>query len=167
MSGQHTQGRLAVHVTPLLSEIWLRREDCDGVLAQPKAIVGNDADARRLVACWNACDGGSTEDLEALAFFGIPVTKVVDGIKQERDTARAELATARTLLAEINASIPNDHFDPLVDRIRALLGPAGGPLAIGTVSDMAARLVDYAAAVGVVVTVAETVVDVRPAPVRA
>jgi hypothetical protein len=61
-----TQGRL------LLSSTFLICRDDAAVVANliPMDVVGipiheAEADARRLVACWNACLGTSTEELEA------------------------------------------------------------------------------------------------------
>ena len=78
MSGQHTQGRLEAsgHI--------VRTADGKG------AIADTPEDARRLAACWNACDGSTTEDLERLGSdFIAPWVKLFD-----------ELEAARALLAE-------------------------------------------------------------------
>jgi hypothetical protein len=36
----------------------------------PQATGEDEANARRLVACWNACDGMRIEDIEALEEIG-------------------------------------------------------------------------------------------------
>lgn len=56
----HTEGKLSVHGERIDS---FHAQDGEFVVAN---CYGQDAqeNARRLVACWNACDGISTEDLD-------------------------------------------------------------------------------------------------------
>jgi len=64
MSAQHTQGPLAVN--PVRPD-QICTEDVRLVVAQAIGYSNVDktiANARRLVACWNACVGVSTENLE-------------------------------------------------------------------------------------------------------
>lgn len=88
---------------------------------QPMESADHAANARRLVACWNACDGVQTEGVEALAAVGgvafadklvkqveVAMTEVVAMAEEdakaaaaERDQLRAEMAAARALLDEV------------------------------------------------------------------
>lgn len=117
MSGQHTQGRLEAVDTTILF-----RSDRGiivggiNIAALPEPI----ANARRLAACWNACEGLETDDLEVVS------------IKRGIDLQKAELAAARALLAEVIK--PHDDYvaaikaagdmpveNPMAERIRAFL----------------------------------------------
>ena len=57
------------------------------------SIAGHDVEnARRLVACWNACDLMPTEDIERLAAIGEGVMRLsvlADDNRAERDSLRA------------------------------------------------------------------------------
>lgn len=63
MSAQHTQGRISVKGTRLYAD------DYPGIDCIATMQVSNqpmwEQDARRLAACWNACEGISTEALES------------------------------------------------------------------------------------------------------
>lgn len=82
---KHTQGRLEVVDSRRIS-IVLPNEIGGGFDSHCVALAFNtdgrldaDANARRLVACWNACEGAKTEDLEALGpQFIEPVIKLID-----------------------------------------------------------------------------------------
>lgn len=106
MSEKHTQGRLAIyHQTKPSSQ----RIEIHDVASNAVAKVFVDtscsdrhdqshANARRLVACWNACEGISTERLEDL---GRPLLKHLIGCDEraarqvkERDELQATLQTA-------------------------------------------------------------------------
>jgi hypothetical protein len=63
MSGQHTQGRL--HVT-----VWQYSCDINSAKGMIVAASMRRDDARRLAACWNACIGMTTEEIEALDGIG-------------------------------------------------------------------------------------------------
>lgn len=65
MSGQHTPGRLRLFDTYADSEI---RDDKEKLVAVVLAEKANSA--RRLVACWNACEGLTTEHLENIDMLG-------------------------------------------------------------------------------------------------
>lgn len=56
MSTHHTPGKLRVHKHALLAE--------DGFYLTGTIVKPDDA--RRLVACWNACEGIPTESLETM-----------------------------------------------------------------------------------------------------
>lgn len=59
------------------------------------AVVNALEDARRLVACWNACQGLRTEHIEELAAIGRGVERLAIGchkLTKERDDLAAALA---------------------------------------------------------------------------
>ena len=126
MIAVETQGRVKVHVSEVLKDAWLVTEDW--VRATPsRAEVGHRLalsiwpdDARRLAACWNACHGASTEELEGLAALGVAITKVVDGIKQERDHLRAELEAANDDRDVLAVALTAKRMQ--LEAARALLG---------------------------------------------
>ena len=71
------------------------------------AAVYSDDDARRLVACWNACIGAPTEDLESHGFLALR-TRQVESLEAERDSLRAvnaELMEALEGLVEAEESM--------------------------------------------------------------
>ncbi len=131
MSGQHTQGKIEAFTEPEFSGWWaLREKTDDGINHELGSGDGGlfEPDARRLAACWNACDGSETEDLERLgADFIAPWIKMLD----ERDNAVKELAAARALLQEvISNTIAHKSFldadegydvDDWTDRVRSFL----------------------------------------------
>ena len=61
MSAQHTQGPIRYDYEPGYCGELIAR---DGVTVAVFVDEPSESDARRLVACWNACDGISTENLE-------------------------------------------------------------------------------------------------------
>lgn len=108
-----------------------------------------EEEIRRLVACWNACDGVPTEVLEAQMAGGLPwnvgnqIDKLADLAKAEaeRDHARSRFDNAIKLLTGIHALLyppvtkdangqswafrpknldPHEIMQELSDRIRAL-----------------------------------------------
>lgn len=84
MSAQHTQGRISVKGTRLYAD------DYPGIDYIAAMQVSNqpmwDEDARRLAACWNACEKVSTEDLEALTRPGdVSWAATIDRLVRERD----------------------------------------------------------------------------------
>jgi len=119
MSEKYTQGRLVVgELNGHGIEIKHTHGDVPGaislvlarVTARPTWIAEAEANARRLAACWNACDGIGTERLEAHAMHS----------RRQLDA----LADARALLAEaagVVDGIPNAYGIVLADRIRAFL----------------------------------------------
>ncbi|MDQ1831945.1 hypothetical protein [Massilia scottii] len=67
MSGQHTLGLLQVKISDVLGDAWLMPAGADAANRMREvALVLKPADARRLAACWNACDGMAVEHIEAL-----------------------------------------------------------------------------------------------------
>lgn len=172
MTAQHTQGRLrpVSHNTSRLqgeNGIWVA-DAFSSMRGQPNS----EANARRLAACWNACEGMPTYQVEALHGFGglgLLESKQVQMAFDERDKARE---MAGVFMAE------RDRLRTELDEARALLAkrfdiPAGNP--VETVRYVGETLVTIARVMGVVVTLSqrpllplamrnyETVVDVRPA----
>lgn len=71
------------------------------------------ANARRLAACWNACIGLPTDDLEALP---VPFAELAVG---ELLSTRKELAAARSLLREVVVDAQCANY--IEERIRSYL----------------------------------------------
>jgi hypothetical protein len=81
-------------------------------MAPPPVIVAAQCDnqehARRLTACWNACDGTSTDWLEAnqlIVLLGEPVSERVKAIQQQRDKLLAAMQQLDEAYAE-SESLP-------------------------------------------------------------
>lgn len=88
MSAQHTPERLQLFpVGDNLEFFCPATEDGESILTITHegntafAVVLSDINARRLVACWNACDGVPVEVLEAQQSGGLP-WNVADQIEQ-------------------------------------------------------------------------------------
>ena len=124
MNGQHTQGRLSVAE-------W--ENEADGNFGWDLSINGHrlpmcdmeagpeddpEANARRLAACWNACEGLSTEQLEREG--------TLNRANVMRDILRVELAAQRDELQEaVLAMIDREDNDCMpagwsVDRVREI-----------------------------------------------
>ena len=117
MSDTHTQGRAVITDTHSDFEFVVLRIGINDINCK------TEANARRLAACWNACEGLPTQDLEALS---VPFSELsLGGLL----SVRKELDAARALLSEIlrldEATSNNGEFGSLVgnmsDRIRAFL----------------------------------------------
>lgn len=110
MSATYTPGRLTeglLAVDYFSGGADLKR--ADGVVI---GIEMSHDDARRLAACWNACEGSKTEDLEELgADYIKPLIKLID-----------ECATARALLTElIDIEGPQPGTAAWAEKVRAFL----------------------------------------------
>lgn len=111
MSTQHTQGQLVTGSSELDQMDLISEDGLEFVAAMHEfgSMPGKrEANARRLAACWNACEGVSTEDLEAdHAHKGGPLLN--RKLREHKLIAQAmvrygeQLAAARALLAEILA----------------------------------------------------------------
>ena len=124
---KETKGRLKVYVTPLLGDVYLIPEKAMVPAGDDIVIVPNEANARRLAACWNAFEGVATADIDAMTATGgvavvnammvstfttmVEVQMVIEKhmgefganmfrLAAERDKLRAELDAARALLSE-------------------------------------------------------------------
>lgn len=86
MSAKHTPGLL--HVDPKRS-LRIATDQDESLASTGTSDVLRDsweANARRLVACWNACEMVSTEDLEALTRPGdVSWAGTIDRLVRERD----------------------------------------------------------------------------------
>lgn len=94
MNAQHTPGRLRLFDTYADSAI---RDDKEKLVAVVLAEKANSA--RRLVACWNACEGIDTEDLEAGSVSII--AKLHDDAANRLLAQRDELLAALKAITEI------------------------------------------------------------------
>lgn len=100
MSAQHTPGRLTADGTVLL---FARNAGGFSISGCPDA----EANARRLAACWNACEGLSTEALESLG----TLDRARVSFNVQRDKLLAQLRRCREMvghpdnIAEIDKTI--------------------------------------------------------------
>ncbi|WP_101048889.1 hypothetical protein [Macromonas nakdongensis] len=87
MSTQHTPGRLVAEELDQDADYTFVIRQIDGdPYPLPVADCNRPADARRLVACWNACEMVSTEDLEALTRpADVSWACTIDRLVRERD----------------------------------------------------------------------------------
>lgn len=118
MSDKHTQGRLELKTHTYAIADTGDYDSSFEIWGDGKAIAwfnGDDVDeanARRLVACWNACEMASTEDLEALTRPGdVSWACTIDRLVRERDELLEALRRCREMvghpdnIAEIDAAI--------------------------------------------------------------
>jgi hypothetical protein len=102
MSGQHTQGRLVAEQSEMTGRLISETDQRPIATVWSGAFEGlGQANARRLAACWNACDGASTELLEKIVDSWI---KPMADLESERDQLRAEVR--EWLCAECNTVYP-------------------------------------------------------------
>lgn len=110
MSPAHTEGLLTVSMDEPNLSAYLVGQDRRAVARVINAGLrgGYGADARRLVACWNACEGISTENLED---------------NQTVKVLADQYNVARMLLSEVLAKVEpeTDAQDELFPRICAFL----------------------------------------------
>jgi hypothetical protein len=112
---EHTPGRLALeevasdsghikHLCPVDSEgmSLLTVVEHEGVKF---AAVYSDDDARRLVACWNACDGLGTDLLENIVMVGDTIKSRFALRTQEERESIAERDSLRAVNAELLAAL--------------------------------------------------------------
>lgn len=86
---KHTQGRLSVTFSELENAAYLVNDKRQAVA---RCINTNlewlfEANARRLAACWNACEGVPTETLELAASWGDIVKGVMGGARISAEAA--------------------------------------------------------------------------------
>ncbi len=120
----HTEGRLSVHGVVVFDESGkiVCKMDCD-----LSGFFDAKENARRLVACWNACDGIETEDLEsAMSVSNQPLRENVMHsalIVEDNNrliTERTELVSAATKILDAvmdNASVPLELILGLKDAL--------------------------------------------------
>lgn len=131
MSDKHTQGRLVAKVTDLMLEGGRYRmashiTACGAGGNMKQDVDAALANARRLAACWNACEGFDTDLLLNIDMMGDTLKQRFEGMQAEvrrvdaRESAtRQELANARALLLDIvDRGFCSDHN---LIRIRAFL----------------------------------------------
>ena len=112
MSAQHTPGRLRLFpVGDNLEFLCPATEDGESILTITHegntsfAVVLSDMKARRLVACWNACDGVPTELLEA---YPAPFSQ----LRAQRDDMLAALIVAREFISTDRNALADCSIDP-------------------------------------------------------
>lgn len=127
MSAQHTPGRLRLfQVGDNLEFLCPATEDGESILTITHegntafAVVLSDMNARRLAACWNACEGVPVEVLEAQQSGGLP-WRVADQIEQ--GVQRDELLAALQNLIAWHDAEHNDNREA-IDNARAAIAKA-------------------------------------------
>jgi hypothetical protein len=97
-----------------------------GFVSDSDAITDWEANARRLVACWNACEGLSTEALERMGTLDRARVQL-DAIRSQAIAQRDELLAVVQELEE-SASYWSEYDVPLgiVDRLRAAIAKVTG-----------------------------------------
>lgn len=137
MSAQHTPGRLFVTES---QEHW-GRVNCHITAEVDQAMIGsiwvnsteqNRADARRLVACWNACDGIDTYALDLMTGdLSIKNQITATGKAHTKPTHRAVeyrrqrdelLAALKALMSQTNSG----ELAEALDKARAAIAKATG-----------------------------------------
>lgn len=124
MSGQHTQGRIESYSPSYTSLVFLKISAEEGKIG----LAYDEANARRLAACWNDCEGFETDSLENIIMLGDTMHSRFAALKVECDQAQSELAAARALLQEVIKSSEGitvegyeDEFFECLTRIRSFL----------------------------------------------
>ena len=100
MSEQHTQGRL--HVAGQ-DKVQIRSDKHQIAKAWSFAGKTGQENARRLVACWNACEGISTDELETTGGAAVGWTRTASKLihaTTQRDELLAALKLARGALRQ-------------------------------------------------------------------
>lgn len=121
----HTPGRLTVtHNSRETSTIYCEGKEVARVHMDSEAHEDDEQhceNARRLAACWNACDGLPTESLEKLG--------TLDRANVEMNVFRAHLLAQRdALLAELHRmeNHPASRIDELPEMARAAIAKVKG-----------------------------------------
>jgi hypothetical protein len=125
MSAQHTQGRL--HVDQNYTELVNIKcgDDWVAEATSHSTIQLNEANARRLVACWNACEGISTENLEN----NVPVKELAkryNAVIRQRDRLPTALQAAGERVSWLRDQLASRGFG-----IEATVNNCGSPLPPG------------------------------------
>lgn len=137
-STQHTEGRLSAahwHDDEAELEGWTlvvgkhRLPLCSAECEDPAEA---EANARRLIACWNACQTFKTEDLEKESYIGKLILTACDAIhdvEAEKAAARMQalvdaLAATETYLQERLAATNGTGATKILPMIRAALAGA-------------------------------------------
>lgn len=118
MSAKHTDGAIRYDYEPGYCGELIAR---DGTTVAAFVDEPSEANARRLVACWNACDGLPTESLEKLG--------TLDRANVEMNVFRAHLLAQRdALLAELHRmeNHPASRIDELPEMARAAIARVKG-----------------------------------------
>lgn len=91
----HTKGKLVCRRSAVYETIYTEDGVLLGFIGQ-EPLTQSAANAKRFVACWNACDGVSTETLEAKrGMFAFIYQEAFDSVSAESDRLRAALEEAR------------------------------------------------------------------------
>lgn len=123
---EHTKGRLEAFTQESFSGWYALRDQDDFEVGSGDGGF-NEADARRLAACWNVFENVRTEMVEALV--GIGAMEVAADAVRRLPAMESELNAARALLREVlgihDAATCHDHdgvfVDEFAERIRSYL----------------------------------------------
>lgn len=117
MSGQHTQGELCTAANYPHGKTSICTHTGTGWVEIGTAKT--EADASRLVACWNACEGVSTAGVEVIARLGGIENKM--RVTSELVRQRDELLAALNLLkaADFGANVKTAEDEKHMDRVAA------------------------------------------------
>lgn len=114
MSAQHTKGRLiAVHNVLLIDSRVAEFPD----VASLVGIENAEANARRLAACWNACEGISTENLEDNAPI-IELANRYNAALRQRDELLRTLKMVMPALNALRKQCPRNPNDDSLDVVQ-------------------------------------------------
>lgn len=132
---EHTKGRLAVKGEWIIPEAHADRmigsstnkADDKSNYAHTVAIVrgkyqDDKANARRLAAAWNACEGVATEQLEIISVVEVEA-KLMDCI----GSVRNDLNAARALLREVVDMVSSEEYNDIIRKADAYLDACDTP----------------------------------------
>lgn len=118
MSAKHTPGPWAVHGHHIESEttgFWI----ADAIAAFPEHSETQAENARRIVACVNACEGIETSELEEIAVSGgmLGPREDVARIAKQRDELLMALQLALPALEYLRKQFPRSEHDDSIDAL--------------------------------------------------
>lgn len=129
MSDKHTPGRLHIGKT-VASQYTLYDEhgqrvanSFESVMVSQRSDGECEANARRLVACWNACEGLDTETLELMASGNAPSLREIFGEHGQLWGQRDELLAALRGLLD---ALPSATTHPAIKAARAAIAKVEG-----------------------------------------
>lgn len=142
MSVEQNTGLITIHENGDANSYSLIGQNGDWVLAllhNGKPMLEQQrANLRHVAACWNACDGVPTDDLEQLGAAGVlSLTGLTEQYRQERDLLLAELKFVHRYWDQLNSNDAG-RIKTLIDRMLDLKLPPAVPqeaAAIGAVLD--------------------------------
>lgn len=143
MNAKHTQGRLQPTAS---ADLWNVSYDATGTTCYQALrdqagnvvalVVAHDPDlfsdpdtrpnAARLAACWNACEGISTDTLELVPRFTEAGIKTVQSVEAQRDELVAALRQTVDMIDNLNSAYGSEEVDAVSRVGRAAIAKATG-----------------------------------------